>query len=73
MYIVQWNTKMGLPTLGVCLKHLPENLSENDRLNSAHHVLHKVSVSGSCVVTIDASVSILILRGEFFLYELTEN
>ena len=64
---------MGLPTLGVCLKTLPKNLSENDRLDSAHHVLQKISVSGSCVVTIDASVSILILRGEFFLYELTEN
>ena len=64
---------MGLPTLGVCLKALPKNLSENDRLDSTHHVLHKICVSGSGVVTIDASISILILRGEFFLYELTEN
>lgn len=64
---------MGLPTLGVCLKHLPKNLSENDRLHSTHHVLHKISISGSSVVTIYASISILILRGEFFLYELTEN
>ena len=55
------------------LKHLPKNLSENDRLDRAHHVLHKISVSGSGVVTINPPVFILILRRELFLYEPTEN
>ena len=56
-----------------CLKHILKNLSENDGLDSAHHVPHKISISGSGVVTIYPSIFILILRGEFFLDEPAEN